>query len=121
MKIIIPVNEKDLQTQICSSLGRAPFFFVFDSETKESLFLDNHAINSTGGAGIKVAQMMIDNKVEAVITLSCGENAANVLKAAHIKLYKAMNTSLEKNLEAYFTSNLSSLDEIHMGLHHHGN
>ena len=32
-----------------------------------------------------------------------------------------MNASLEKNIEAYFTSNLSLLDEIHAGLHLHGN
>lgn len=121
MKIIIPVNEKNLQTQICNSFGRAPFFFVFDSETKDSLFLDNHAVNSTGGAGVKAAQTMIDYKANVVITFSCGENAANVLKAADIQLYKAMNASLEKNIEAYFTSNLSLLDEIHAGLHLHGN
>ena len=46
---------------------------MFDSETKDSLFLDNHAVNSTGGAGIKAAQTMVDNKANVVITFSCGE------------------------------------------------
>ena len=120
MKIAIPVESKDLQVQLCSSFGRAPFFFVFDSEAKDSFFLENDAINSTGGAGIKAAQYLVDNHVNAVVTLSCGENAAAVLKTANIKIFKAVPASVEKNVEAYFNLELSLLDDVHSGLHHHG-
>lgn len=36
MKIAIPVDEKNLETNVCVSLGRAPYFLIYDTETKES-------------------------------------------------------------------------------------
>ncbi len=73
--------------------GRAPYFMIYDTETKKSDFLDNSAAASTGGAGIKVAQAIVDSKANALLTPRCGENAADVLKAADIKIYKTSGAS----------------------------
>ncbi|NLM58994.1 MAG: dinitrogenase iron-molybdenum cofactor biosynthesis protein, partial [Clostridium sp.] len=51
MKIAIPVDEKSLESNVCVSFGRAPYYLIYDTETKESVFLDNSAAASTGGAG----------------------------------------------------------------------
>ena len=85
MKIAIPVDEENIETNVCVSFGRTPYFLIFDTKTKESTFLDNSAAASTGGAGIKAAQMIVDHKVNALLAPRCGENAANVLKAAICK------------------------------------
>ncbi len=69
MKIAIQVDEKSLESNVCVSFGRAPYFLIYDTETKESLFLDNGAAASTGGAGIKAAQTIVDNKVNALLTV----------------------------------------------------
>ena len=66
MKIAIPVNE-DQQT-ICPSFGRTPFFALWDSQNQETLYLDNSAAASQGGAGIKAAQLLVDNGAEAILT-----------------------------------------------------
>ena len=68
MKIPIPVDEKDMGTNVCVSFGRTPYFLIYDTETKESTFLDNSAATSTGGAGIKAAQTLVDNKVNVLLT-----------------------------------------------------
>jgi len=39
MKIAIPVDEKSLESNVCVSFGRAPYFLIYDTETKESIFL----------------------------------------------------------------------------------
>ena len=88
MKIAIPVDEKTLESSVCASFGRTPYFLIYDIETKESIFLDNGAVASTGGAGIKAAQTIVDHNVSVLLTPRCGENAAAVLKAAEIKIYK---------------------------------
>lgn len=120
MKIAIPVDEKNMDTSVCVSFGRAPFFLLFDTETKESDFLDNSAAASTGGAGIKAAQMIVDSKAKALLTPRCGENAADVLKAADIKIYKTSGTSAKANIDTFIAGTLPLLDEIHTGLHRHG-
>lgn len=68
MKIAIPVEEKNPETNVCASFGRAPYFFIYDTETKEKLFLDNSAAASTGGAGIKAAQTIADQGACALLT-----------------------------------------------------
>jgi predicted outer membrane repeat protein len=120
MKIIMPVDEKMMETNVCISFGRAPFFLIYNLETKESLFIENTAAESIGGAGISAAQTIVDNKADVLLTPRCGEKAAQVLNAAQIKLYKTTYVSAMENIEAYKAGQLSLLNEIHAGFHGHG-
>ena len=120
MKIAIPVDEKTLGSNVCVSFGRTPYFLIYDTETKESVFIDNSAATSTGGAGIKAAQMIVDNKATVLLTPRCGENAADVIKAAEIKLFKTTSASVKDNIDDFINGKLSPLDEIHPGFHGHG-
>ena len=120
MKIIVPVEDKSLDTLVCPSFGRTPLFLLFNTENGEHEFLDNSAAASQGGAGIKAAQMLVDNGAEAVITYRCGENAAEVLNAGNIKIYKAQTVSVKENIERYKEGELLPLTEIHAGFHNHG-
>jgi len=120
MKIAIPVDDKSSESKVCISFGRTPYFLIYDTETKENTFMDNSAAASQGGAGIKAAQAVADEKVTALITPRCGQNAADVLNVANIKIYKTINDSIEENIEAFRKGKLSLLEEIHAGLHNHG-
>ncbi|MCM1565217.1 MAG: NifB/NifX family molybdenum-iron cluster-binding protein [Dehalobacter sp.] len=120
MKIAIPVDNNSMDSSVCISFGRAPYFLLYDTETEGSSFLDNSAATSQGGAGIKAAQNIVDSGAEAIITPRCGENAAEVLKATEIKLYKNINNSIWDNIEALKEGKLNLLDDIHPGFHRHG-
>jgi len=117
MKIAIPVDEKNMEANVNVSFARAPYFLIYDTETKETIFLDNSAAASTGGAGIKAAQTIVDNKADALLTPRCGEKAAEVLKSADIKIYKTTFASVKDNIDAFIARKLSILDEIHAGFH----
>jgi predicted Fe-Mo cluster-binding NifX family protein len=120
MKIAIPVDEKNMETNVCVSFGRTPYFLIYDVETKESIFIDNSAAASTGGAGIKAAQIIVDNRANALLTPRCGENAAEVLKSAEIKIFKTAFASVKDNIDAFIAGKLPELDEIHAGFHGYG-
>ncbi|GAB6156390.1 NifB/NifX family molybdenum-iron cluster-binding protein [Desulfosporosinus burensis] len=120
MKIAIPIDDKSMETSVCPSFGRTPYFLIYDTESKESVYLDNSAAASQGGAGIKAAQTIVDNKVSALLTPRCGENAAEVLKAANIKLYKTVDASIVHNIKAFNDGQISLLEDIHPGFHGHG-
>lgn len=121
MKIAIPVDEKNITTGVCPSFGRTPYYMLHDTENNETIFIDNNAAQSAGGAGIKAAQTLIDNKVEILLTPRCGENAANVLLGAGVKMYKTVHLLALDNVTAYKNSTLQLLDNIHPGFHNHGN
>jgi predicted Fe-Mo cluster-binding NifX family protein len=117
MKIAIPVEEKTLESDVCVSFGRAPYFLIYDTEIKESVFIDNSAAASAGGAGIKAAQTIVDNRANALLTPRCGQNAADLIKAADIKMYKTSSASVKDNISAFIDGKLPLLEEIHAGFH----
>lgn len=121
MKVAIPVDERSLESEVCFSFGRTPLFLVYDIDTKESLFLDNSAIATTAGAGIQASQTIVDAGVEAMLTPRLGENAADVLKAGDIKIYKTdKDHNAIENINLYIEGKLPILDNIHPGFHGHG-
>ncbi len=120
MKIAIPVDDVSMDTNICVSFGRAPYFLIYDTESGHSVFLDNSAAASQGGAGIKAAQLIVDSQVEALLTPRCGENAAEVFHAANIKIYQVKDRLLEYNIQAFENGKLELLNDTHPGFHHHG-
>lgn len=120
MKIVLPANERSMEKGISVSFGRAPYFLVYDTDTQEGVFIENNAAKSQGGAGIKAAQTVVDTGAKALLTPRCGENAADVLKAANIEIYQSINDSLENNISTFNKGGLKILSEIHAGFHGKG-
>jgi predicted Fe-Mo cluster-binding NifX family protein len=120
MKIAMPVDGKNMESDVCISFGRAPYFLFYDTQTKEGVFVENSAAQDQGGAGIKAAQAIVDRGAEVLVTPRCGENAAQVLKAAGIKMMKSIQGSALENINAFTEEKLALLDEIHPGFHGHG-
>ncbi len=117
MKLIIPTNEKDLNDDVCLSFGRTPYFAIYDTAINTTEFIENTAANSTGGAGIKAAQIVVDNCADILITPRLGENAANVLLATEIKIYKSVAGTVQQNINAFIAQELSILNKFHAGFH----
>jgi predicted Fe-Mo cluster-binding NifX family protein len=121
MKIAIPVNEKNIKSEVSQSFGRSPYFLIYDKETKKSVFIDNPAAQCSGGAGIKAAQTLVDENVRVIIAPRYGENAAKVLLNAEIKVLKNIAGGADDNIKAYENNKLDVLADIHKGFHNHGN
>ena len=118
MIIAIPVNENNVEPSICVSFGRAHWFLFHDTVTGETQTLENPAANAEGGAGIKAAQFVVDHTANVLITVRGGENAAEVLLAADIQIYKAQGRTARENLAAFTEGKLEKLESFHAGFHH---
>lgn len=115
MKIVIPVDEN--RETICVAFGRTPYFLVQDTETDQKEYFENPAASAQGGAGIKAAQFVVDLAADALITVRLGENSAEVLKAAGMKIYKSGAVGVKANVEAMKKGILSELTAFHAGFH----
>lgn len=115
MKVVIPVNED--RTSVCQSFARAPFFSVTDVAAGSTEFVENAAASSEGGAGVRAAQILLDLGTEALIAPRLGENAANVLKAAGVRLYGPKFDGVQANVGALLAGSLKPLTAIHPGFH----
>lgn len=115
MILAIPLDEK--KKDVCVSLGRAPFMLFYDTDAKTEEILENPAAQAQSGAGLKVSQFLIDHCTNALITIRCGQNAAEVMQAAEIVIYEAQGTGASANLAAYMEGKLAVLTHFHAGFH----
>jgi len=115
MIVVIPVDD-DKET-LCVSFGRAPYFMFVDSDNEEIAIKENPAADTPGGAGIKAAQFIVDNNADVLITVRCGENAAEVFRAANISIYKAAHGTARENYRFYKGEKLEALTQFHAGFH----
>ncbi len=111
MKIAIPLDEN--KKDVCVTFGRAPYFLF--SEDGKTEILENPAAQSQGGAGIQAAQFLTDQHTDVLITVRCGQNAADVFQTAGIKIYKAEGTDAAENLSAMAEEKLAELTHFHAG------
>lgn len=121
MKVAITLKENTgLDSAVSPIFGRCPYFMLIDDDSKEFTIKENPAVNESGGAGIKAAQIMVDEKVSAVISGDVGPKAGSVLLAEGIAIYQhhgstaadSLQSYLEKRLEKLFTSSV----DAHSGL-----
>jgi predicted Fe-Mo cluster-binding NifX family protein len=117
MIIGIPADKEDMNSPVSGSFGRAPFYLIYNDETKEGKFIVNEAAKAQGGAGVKAASLVVENKADAIITPQLGENAAMVIKAANTKMYQSKEGSLMDNVLYLKDGKLEQLNNIHEGYH----
>lgn len=113
MKLAIPLDEN--KTDVCQVLARAPYFLFWANGTE--LIVENPAAAAEGGAGVKVAQFLVDSDIGALITPRCGENAAEIFKLADINLYESANKAAADDIAAYEAGTLGRLTHFHGGYH----
>lgn len=113
MKIAIPLDEN--KQDVCIVLARAPYFMIRE-DGKDSI-VENPAAQAQGGAGLQVAQFLVDLNVNVLITVRCGENAAQVFRTAEMKIYKSANKAAKDDLDAAGEGKLKELTEFHGGFH----
>jgi len=119
MIIAIPVDENKTETSVCVSFGRAPYYLIHNTETGNDEFIVNTAANAGGGAGLKAAQLVVDSAADVLLTVRCGQNAADVLKAADVKVYKTTAPLAIDNLVAFKEGKLAVMTQFHAGFHGH--
>ena len=109
MKIAVPLDEN--KKDVCIVLARTPYFLFREN--------GNDAIvpNPAAQAGIQAAQFLVDSQADALITVRCGQNAAQVFQAAGIKLYKSANKAAADDLAALEQGTLEELTQFHGGYH----
>lgn len=113
LKVAIPLDEN--KQDVCIVLARAPYF-LFRKEGQDTI-VENPAASAQGGAGIQAAQFLVDSGVDVLITVRCGQNAADVFKAAEMKIYQSANKAAADDLTALEEGRLEELTRFHGGFH----
>lgn len=102
MKIAIPTNGDNLESEISKSFGRAKRLLLVDLETLEFEIIDNvQNLQATQGAGIQSAQSAIKSGGDILITMHCGPKAYRVLSESGAKVYIGVAGNIRQNINEF--------------------
>lgn len=114
MKIAFTSNGNGWNENIDIRFGRAKGFFIYDTETGLTNFLDNsECVDAAHGAGTASAKKIVDEKIDVLITGKVGPKADEVLKAGNVQIYTGVGYGTIE--EAYKKFNDKKL-ELHNDL-----
>ncbi|MCK5147415.1 NifB/NifX family molybdenum-iron cluster-binding protein [bacterium] len=101
MKICFPTTEDNgLESTVFGHFGSAPFFVICDTDTMETIALDNQdKIHEHGGCNPLAA--LGGEKVDAIVVGGIGKGAIMGLNRAGIKVYQAYKGTVNQNVQAW--------------------
>lgn len=108
MKIIITATSNKIDQSFNMRFGRADYFILVDSETREWEAFSNPAADARGGAGPQAVQFIANKGAEAVISGRYGPSAFAALEAAGIQAYIAEDGTVNEVLEKFLAGELES-------------
>lgn len=86
-KIAIPAMGNTIDAFISDSLGRAPFIIIYDVETQKLECFENPGFTLKDGSGLKVTELILENKANILLTREIGTKAYSVLMKEHIDIH----------------------------------
>ncbi len=111
MKICISSTGKNLSSIVDTRFGRCAYFLIVDSDkVKELKIIKNTGVQAQHGAGITASQIVVDQKVDVVISGNFGPKASLVLSQAGVKCYIVPSSMSIK--EALKSLNQGELQEL---------
>ncbi len=111
MKIIITASNDKIDQPFNPRFGRAEYFILIDSETREAQAFANPATDARGGAGSQAVQFIASHQPDVVISGRYGPNAFSALEAAGVKAYIASSGTVSEVLDQFLAGQLTEVGE----------
>jgi predicted Fe-Mo cluster-binding NifX family protein len=108
MKIFITATSDNIEGPFNPRFGRAVYFILVDSESREWEALPNPATAVSGGAGPHAVQFIVEHGAEVVISGRYGPSAFTALEAAGIKAYLAEGGTVNDVFGEFLAGKLES-------------
>jgi len=111
MKIAISVTAPKPGAAFATRFGRAPAFVIIDTNTDDRQTVANPAARAGGGAGIRAAEFLIRQGVEAVISGAFGPKASDVLRPSGLRLYRAASGTVDDLVARLLKGDLDAVED----------
>lgn len=112
MLIAIPSEGIEPISLVAEKFGRTPFIIFYDVERDSFESLRNPYANIFGGAGIQIAQLIIERNVEAVISFDIGISSLRILKSANIEVYSCKKIKVQEAVNEFKNGKLQKVEFV---------
>lgn len=119
MKLCFPVKENSgLDSIVFNHFGSSPLFIVFNTDTDETSVINNQDLGHVHGK-CNPFKALNGEIVDAIIVGGIGAGAIKKLNSMGIKVYRASEDTIKKNIVMFGSSSLPELS-IDDACSHHG-
>ena len=123
MRIAIASTGRELDSPIDQHFGRCAYFLIVEingEDIKLVKVMENTAMHQRGGAGITAAQLVGNEKVDAVVAGAFGPRAFDVLSQIGTHLFVGAEGTVRQNAELFSQGKLEELGTKANVESHHG-
>jgi predicted Fe-Mo cluster-binding NifX family protein len=119
MKICIPIQQDEgLKSQVYGHFGSAPFFLIYDSETKtHETFSNSGAVHTHGMCN--PLRALENRKIEAVVCRGMGLRAVLKLKEGQIAAFRTEDNTVEEVIASFQNATLEKMTPEQACQDHH--
>ena len=86
MKIAVMSYGNSKDSLVSERFARTPYIIIYDTIADNYLTIENSGSKSKNGAGPQTANLIINNKVDILLTKELGVKAYSVMAKEHIKI-----------------------------------
>ncbi|MDA3932390.1 MAG: NifB/NifX family molybdenum-iron cluster-binding protein [Tenericutes bacterium] len=109
MIIVIPTKEQGEKSFVSEQLGRANYFYVYNTDKLSGEVIDNSYKNERHGAGVKTVEFLLKQNTDILITPRIGEKSLEILLETKIKIYKSNAKIVKENINDFLNDELEEL------------
>ena len=116
----ISTGGRDINELVYARFGRSPYFLFCDSDDPQGTgdYKYNPSLIGVDGLGIVVAEFVVKEKVDILITGRLGRNALKVIQAINVQAYSAPETmTLMEAISSWKEGGLTKINESSVGSH----
>jgi len=120
MKLCFPIEaDNSIESIVYGHFGSAPMFIIYDTETSTSETIDNQNIGHVHGMCSPV-QALNGQSVDAIVVGGIGAGAINKLNMMGIKVYQAVEDTVQKNIDLFKNQSMPEITLDHACNQHGG-
>ncbi len=109
MKLCFPVeNDCGMDSMVYGHFGSAPMFMVYNSETNELDKINNQDQHHAHGM-CSPLQALNGKVVDAIVVGGIGAGAIDKLNAMGIKVFRAIENSVQSNIDLFKNNSLHEI------------
>jgi len=114
-RIIVPSDSASLDGQVYYRFASAPYFILYDFNANQATVITNPYAAQVRGMGITVAQMLIQQRIDAVMAGGIGPQSFDTFYLAKIKVYGPTTGFVRTAITNYQLGRLPELNEANLG------
>lgn len=109
-KIVVCSTGSTPSSLVDERFGRCAYFMIWDPASKEFTALPNTVTDSAHGAGTGAVQILLENKVNLILSQRIGPKAFAVMEQAGVKIFSGITgKTVAEALRSYENAELQEL------------